>query len=60
MGGDAYKDSSGKEIVCHVVDLQPSDPEYKEVHTAFTSTILLQTIALGFSVVAKKDRYYRG
>ena len=33
------KDSSGKEIVCHVVDLQPSDPEYKEVHTAFTSTM---------------------
>ena len=33
------KDSSGKEIVCHVVDLPPSDPEYKEVHTAFTSTM---------------------
>ena len=32
------KDSSGKEIVCHVVDLQPSDPEYKEVYTAFSST----------------------
>ena len=33
------KDSSGKEIVCHVVDLQPSDPEYQEVNTAFTSTM---------------------
>ena len=33
------KDSSGKEIVCHVVDLQPSGPEYKEVYTAFTSTM---------------------
>ena len=32
------KDSSGKEIVCHVVDLQPSDPEYKEVYTAFSIT----------------------
>ena len=28
------KDSSGKEIVCHVVDLQQSDPEYKKVETA--------------------------
>ena len=33
------KDGNGKEIVCHVVDLQPSDPEYQEVHTAFTSTL---------------------
>ena len=33
------KDSSGKEIICHVVDLQPSDPEYQEVHTAFTSSL---------------------
>ena len=33
------KDSSGKEVACHVVDLKPSDPEYKEVQTAFTSTI---------------------
>jgi len=33
------KDSSGKEFVCHVVDLQPSDPEYQEVQTAFTSTM---------------------
>ena len=31
------KDSSGKEIACHVVDLHPSDPEYHEVQTAFTS-----------------------
>ena len=28
------KDSSGKEVACHVVDLQPSDPEYQEVLTA--------------------------
>ena len=33
------KDSSGKDIVCHVVDLKPSDPEYQEVHTAFTSSM---------------------
>ena len=33
------KDSSGKDIVCHVVDLQPSDPEYQQVHTAFKSTM---------------------
>ena len=33
------KDSNGKDIVCHVVDLQPSDLEYQEVHTAFTSTM---------------------
>ena len=32
-------DSSGKEIACHVVDLQPSDPEYQEVQTAFISTM---------------------
>jgi len=25
------KDKSGKEIACHIVDLQPSDPEYQEV-----------------------------
>ena len=31
--------SNHKEIVCRVVDLQPSDPEYQEVHTAFTSTM---------------------
>ena len=24
---------------CHVVDLQPSDPEYQEVHKAFTDTM---------------------
>ena len=33
------KDSSGKEIMCYVVDLQPSDLEYQEVHTAFISTM---------------------
>jgi len=33
------QDSSGKEIACHVVDLQPSDPEYREVHKAFTDTM---------------------
>ena len=33
------KDGSGKDIMCHVVDLQQSDPEYQEVHTAFTSTM---------------------
>ena len=32
------KDSSGKDIVCRVVDLQPSDPEYQDVHTAITSS----------------------
>ena len=32
-------EANGKEIVCHVVDLQPSDPEYQEVHTTFTSTM---------------------
>ena len=37
--GPMPKDSSGKEIVCHVVDLQPSDPEYQEVNTAFTGTM---------------------
>ena len=33
------KDSNGKDIVCHVVDLQPSDQEYQEVHKAFTTTM---------------------
>ena len=33
------KDSSGKDIMCHVVDLQQSDPEYQEVHKAFASTL---------------------
>ena len=33
------KDSSGKEIGCHLVDLQPSDPEYQEVLAAITSTM---------------------
>ena len=31
--------SSGKEIACHIVDLQPSDAEYNTVSTAFTSTM---------------------
>lgn len=31
--------STGKEIACHVVDLQPSDAEYQTVSTAFTSTL---------------------
>ena len=31
--------SSGKEIACHVVDLQPSDTEYQTVCTAFTNTL---------------------
>ena len=33
------QDNNGKDIVCHVVDLQSSDPEYQEVYTAFTGTM---------------------
>ena len=33
------KDSSGKETVYHLVDLQPSDTEYQQVCTAFKSSI---------------------
>ena len=34
--------SSDKEIVCHVVDLEMSDPQYQEVHKAFRSTMKSQ------------------
>ena len=30
---------SDKEIICRVVDLEMSDPQYQEVHEAFTSTV---------------------
>ena len=33
------KDSCGKKVHYHLVDLQPSDSEYKEVHTTFISTM---------------------
>ena len=40
------KDSSGKDIVCHVVDLKSSDPEYQDVDIAITSSLFVKVVKI--------------
>ena len=45
-------DISGKEIACHVVDLQPSDPEYQEVLKASKKVKLRHHVPLRGRIIS--------